>query len=236
MSAISVLAQIDADRHPDWNDLARPWRGDAGVGTNLAYVLFTRNEFAQPYDARHRRFALLGLGSVGPAAQPAIPHVLGVLKSDDDHQLWPLAATALGNIKVDSSLFVPLLTVSLRDHNKHPYIRASAAEALGDVIPATQETLSLLRESLHSDSAIIRLAAVRSLWRVQRNAEEVLPITEALLAHKLRTVRLGALTLVSAMGAAAGPLARAVEERLTDENEEVRRTALQALEALRLEP
>jgi HEAT repeat protein len=232
MRAISVLVEIDADKHPDWNNFARRWRGDAGVATKLSYLLFTKNEFGQTYEARHRRFALLGLALVGPAAQPQMQHLIGVLKSDDDHPLWPLAATALTNAKVDRSLFVPLFAASLRDSNKHPYTRASAAAALGEVMPATEETLSVLREALQNEFAVVRLAAVRSLWRLEGRAEELVPIVEALLSHKLRTVRVGALKLVSEMGVAAQPLARAVEERLADEDEEVRRTARQALEAI----
>ena len=232
MRAISVLAQIEADNHPNWKELAKPWRGGAGVATALGYVLWTKNEFAQTYDARHRRFALLGLGEVGPAAQSAIPHVVGVLKTDDDHQLWPLAVVALRNAEVESSSFALLLAATVRDGNKHPYIRASAADALGEVMPATEETLSVLREAQQSEFAVIRLAAVRSLWRLEGNAEEALSAIETLLTHKLRTVRLGALKLVSEMGGVARPLARAVEERLTDENEEVRRAARQALEAI----
>jgi len=232
MRAISVLAQIDADEHPDWNNLARRWRGDTVVATKLGYLLFTKNEFAQTYDARHRRFGLLGLALVGPAAQLQTQHLIGVLKTDDDHPLWPLAATALTNAKVDRSLFVPLLAAALGDTDKHPYVRASAAAALGEVTPVAQETLDVLRESLQVEFAITRLAAVRSLWKLEGRAGELLPLIEALLTHKLRTVRLGTLRLVSEMGDAARPLARAVEERLKDEDEEVRRTAAAALQAL----
>lgn len=230
--AISVLSQIGADQHPAWKELARPWRGDASVATNLGYLLFTKNEFAQPYDARHRRFALIGLASIGHAAQPQSQHLVGVLETDNDHPLWPLAAAALRESQVESSSFVPLLSAALRDPGKHPYVRASAAHALAEAVPA-QETLSVLRESLRDEFAVIRLSAVRSLWKLQGNAEEVLPIIETLLAHKLRSVRLGALNLVSEMGSAAQSLTRAVEERLTDENEEVQRAAGKALEAIR---
>ena len=232
MRAISVLVQIEADQHPDWNNLAQPWRGDAGAATYLGYVLYTKNEFVQPYDGRHRRFALLGLGAVGPGAPLAVPHVMGVLKTDDDHQLWPLAAAALRNAEVESSSFVPLLSATLRDSNKHPYIRASAAGALGEVMPATPETLGLLRESLQDEFSVIRLAAVRSLWRAGVPVEELLPVIESLLDHKLRTVRLGALKVVCEMGRVAQPSARAVEERLRDENEDVRGAAKKALEAI----
>jgi hypothetical protein len=181
---ISVLAQIEADKHPDWNKLAGPWRGQSGVATNLAYLLYTKNEFAQPYDARHRRFGLHGLGAVGLAAQPASQHVIGVLKTDEDHQLWPLAAVALANAKVDRSSFVPLLSATLRDSNKHPYVRAAAADALGEVMPATPETLGMLRESMESEFAVIRLATVRSLWKLEGRAEGLLPTIETLLAHR----------------------------------------------------
>lgn len=232
MRTISVLAQVEADKHPDWNKLVKTWRGHAGLATNLAYLLYTKNEFAQPYDARHRRFGLLGLGAVGPAAQPVSQHVIGVLKTDDDHQLWPLAAAALRNAQVESSSFVPLLSATLRDSDKHPYARASAAGALGEVMPATPETLGLLRESLQNEFSVIRLAAARSRLRLGAPAEEVLPVIESLLGHKLRTVRLGALKVVCEMGRVAQPLARAVEERLRDENEDVRGAAKEALVAI----
>jgi HEAT repeat protein len=232
MRTISVLAEIEADKHPDWNRLVKTWRGHAGLATNLAYLLYTKNEFAQPYDARHRRFGLLGLGAVGPAARPVSQRVIGVMKTDDDHQLWPLAVTALRNAQVESSSFVPLLSETLRDSNKHPYVRASAAGALGEVMPATPETLGLLRESLRDEFAVIRLAAARSLWRAGVPVEELLPVIESLLGHKLRTVRLGALKFVCEVGRVGQPLKRAVEERLTDENAEVRGAAGEALGAI----
>jgi hypothetical protein len=60
--AASVLAQIGADNAPQWKSLQQHLSGRSVPVQVFSWFLHGKNEFGQPYDLTHKRFALSGLG------------------------------------------------------------------------------------------------------------------------------------------------------------------------------
>jgi hypothetical protein len=232
LPAASVLVGIEADQHPAWFDLLPRLRNQSAPVRVFRHLLTGRDEFARAYDLRHRRFALLGLAAVGPTAAPAIPDLIELLNSENDHELWPAAATTLQAVGAAPERFVPGLCAYLLDTNRYPTMRASAALALAEITPPTADALDALHHALRDELGVIRVAAARALWQLNAPLADVMPTIAELLNHRLRTVRVAALELIADIGPPAFPFRSQVESLLSDKNELVRHAAAAALASI----
>ena len=198
--AAPVLMGIQADQHPAWNELLPRLRNRSAPVRVFRHLLTGRDEFARAYDLRHRRFALLGLAAVGLTAAPAIPDLIELLNSENDHELWPTAAAALQAVGAAPERFVPGLCAYLLDTNRYPTMRASAALALAELTPPTRDALDALHHALRDELGVIRVAAARALWQLNLPLADVIPTIAELLNHRLRKVRVAALELIADIG------------------------------------
>jgi HEAT repeat protein len=232
LPAASVLVGIQADQHPSWNELLPRLRMKSAPVRVFRHLLTGWDEFTRTYDLRHRRFALLGLAAVGTTAAPAIPDLIELLNSENDHELWPAAATTLQAIGAPPERFVPRLCAYLLDATRYPTKRASAALALAQPTPPTPDALDALHHALRDDLGVIRVAAARALWQLNVPLADLISTIADLLNHRLRTVRVAALELIADIGPPAFPCRSQVESLLQAENEPVRDAAAAALASI----
>lgn len=230
--AASVLVGIQADQHPAWNELLPRFRKQSAPVRVFRHLLTGWDEFARAYDLRHRRFALLGLAAVGTIAAPAIPDLIELLNSENDHELWPAAAATLQAVGAAPERFVPRLCAYLRDETRYPTMRASAALVLAELTPPTPDALDALHHALRDELGVVRVAAARALWQCNVPLASVIPTIAELLNHRLRTVRVAALRLIADIGPPAFLFRSQVESLLKDENELVRHAAAAALASI----
>jgi HEAT repeat protein len=223
---------IQADQHPAWHELLPRLRKQPAPVRVFRHLLTRRDEFARAYDLRHRRFALLGLATVGPTAAPAIPDLIELLNSENDHELWPAAAATLQAVGAAPERFVPGLCAYLLDATRYPTMRASAALALAELTPPTPDALDALHQALRDELGVIRVAAARALWQLNVPLTDVMTTIAELLNHRLRTVRVPALELIADMGPPALPFRSQVESLLSNQNEPVRHAAAAALASI----
>jgi hypothetical protein len=98
--------------------------------------------------------------------------------------------------------------------------------------PVSDDIRLLLQNALDDDRALVRVGAARGLWRSGVPAQNLLPTLGALLHHKLASVRVEALMVVTQMGTAALPLRSDVEHLAADENNTIRKTAKAAMKSI----
>ena len=227
-----VLASLKAEEHPAWAGLAQRLEGQPRPGGIFRTLLSGRDEFGRRYDLGQRRFALLGLAAIGPTAGKAIPEVIEVLKTKEEHPLWMPAMASLRRLGGHVLEVVPFQKRMLQDTEEWPTLRAAAAQALAAAGPEYPEAGNLLRQALQDEKALVRVTAARELWRLNTLPDEVLPTLTVLLTHKLFTIRSNALNAIAELGSAAQPIRSEVARLTSDDHEAVRQTAVKALASI----
>ncbi len=234
--AARALAGMNIDQAPHWERLAGRLAGQTRAVRVLEWLVRGSDEWRRPYSLANRRFGLLGLGAVGPAAKPTAPMVVELLKSRDDSGLWPAAVSALVGMKADTPELLSGFKRVLQNPEEWPTTRACAADALTALAPGDPNLRPLLDSALRDTSGLVRAAAARNLWKLHVSPEVVLPVLTALLDHKLVSIRTVALDGLAQMGAAARPSSPLVERLTTDENATIRQAATNALQQIRERP
>jgi HEAT repeat protein len=219
-TAAGVLASINAPSHPRWPEFATQLRGNHKAAFILRYMIFGNNNYGQPYDSADRRFAIIALGAIGPAAAGAYPEIMEVFKYGQNQETRGVALNAAA--KIDTAQTLPLLKDTLKNGAEWAQVSAAAALTLAEVAPEDPQTHDLLRAALQDTRSLARLGAARALWRLKAPASEVLPVMTALLNHKLVSIRKAALEGIAEIGSAARPGKADVERLTKDENGAVR--------------
>ncbi len=232
---VEVLTAIRADEAPGWSNSTMVLRGRTQAAPALLHLLRGRNGFMVPYDARHRRFALIALAEIRQSDPSIAAAVTSVLQSREDHELWLDAARAWRRLGEDPAGMVAVVSAAALDPAERPEVRVAAMGALATGAPETPETLRILRECLGDEKSQVRGAAAKALWGLRGDAAEVLPALTELLRHRLRTIRVATLETLTEMGRAARPIVEEVERLITDDQKEVRDTAQIALKSIKAE-
>lgn len=143
------------------------------IGPSTVPHLIAALRHASPA-ARRRAAELLGSQADFEAALPAaIPSLIRAL-GDPDAGVRAQAAASLGAIGRNSPPAVQALAGALTDCAASA--RLAAVRALGELGPAARSaSTAVLAVSRQSDPAL-RVAAARAWWRIQRRAEEVVPV------------------------------------------------------------
>jgi HEAT repeat protein len=118
-------------------------------------------------DARHAARALASFGTEGQAAGPAL---IELLHHADPAERWS-AAWALGRLRVGDA--VGPLTAALKDEDAE--VREHAAEALGDIGPASAPAVGALTAALKDPNFRVRRDAARSLSQIGPPAAPAVP-------------------------------------------------------------
>lgn len=100
-----------------------------------------------------RQLAVRTLGSMGSGAAPAAPTLADVLRQDPVVQVRQTAAIALGQIGANDPSVIQALKEVLKNHDY--YVWQGAVFALGQLRPADQEAVDLVREVAGLEPATI---------------------------------------------------------------------------------
>ena len=129
--------------------------------------------------ARVRRGCAKALGMMGPAAGEAADALQKALH-DPDADVRMAAAESLGRIGHENAADrVPVLEKAVSDSDES--LKGRAIRELGQIGPSAKKATPTLRAALHDSEPGIRLDAANSLWLIDRDAEEVVPVLAKLL-------------------------------------------------------
>jgi HEAT repeat protein len=166
---------------------------------------------------------LIVLREFGPKAEPAMPAVLKFLNSSNEG-LAQLAAATLGSAGAGAEGAVPelrrMLTSPLSDARRH------TVDALGLIGPPAKAALPDLIGLFKDDNQQVRVAAVRAVSRIGKDAVE--PLTVALESADEK-VRLSAVEALMRMDRDARPALAALQKLDRDDQPPAVRTAVQDL-------
>ncbi|MEV0637868.1 HEAT repeat domain-containing protein [Streptomyces sp. NPDC050619] len=160
----------------------------------------------RPGDA-HVGYVVRALGTFGPAARDAIPVLRGLL----DTEYASVAARALWEVEGDASVVLPVLLRELA--GEEPRRRRPAADALSRMGPAAGPASAALRRITRSGDVSERATAACAVWRIDGEAEPVLPALRAAWTQNPHTRGTVARCLAE-MGRAAAPLRDLLETEL----------------------
>lgn len=114
------------------------------------------------------------LWSIGPQAKDAVPVLCRMANTPADSYRQEYAVRALGFIRSRSDIAVPAL---MREMEKpRSPVREEAMEAVAEFGADAKPAIPHLVAALKDESDHIKRAAAISLWRIERNAERVLPV------------------------------------------------------------
>jgi HEAT repeat protein len=161
-------------------------------------------------DVFERRFAMLSLVRIGPAAVPGLAAAL----KDAPAEVRRWAASTLERM---GPAAVPALAAALKDDDI--WVRRRAASALRAIGPRAEAAVSALAAALKGDDDAVRRWAASVLGRIGPEAESAVSILAAALKDD-------AASALGAIGPAAVP---ALAVALKDDDTGVRRSAADAL-------
>ncbi len=180
-----------------------------------------------------RGHALQLLIKIGPDAAAARP-ALEALLADPAPELRREALFALGAIGPAAGEATGRVAARLTDEDRE--VRHAACYALGKMGSTAAAALPALRKAMDSDDEFLQVAAVWAALKISPQDTALQQIAVPHLVKALRDVRvhvrLEAAHALGELGVAAKSAARALEEALLDENEDVRAAAAQALKSL----
>jgi HEAT repeat protein len=207
-----------------------------------------------------RRKACAMLGSLGPVAKPAVPHLIETL-DDQDEMIRMHAVGALGEIGIPAALVIPALTKSLHDPART--VRHRAVSQFAFSIPPTESATPHLKELAEDkDPGVASLAksslnsphrqskdrisvyitmlqmgnandyTLRQLAQLGPEAAGAVPTVIPLLAHSRPLHRYLAVEVLGAIGPGARDAVPALTASLQDEDAIVRESAAEALRTI----
>lgn len=237
-NAYNVLCLIHADDDPRFAQALHSCANNTNVLNVFDYMLdgnSSRLIFFNlyKYSPEFQRFALRAIAQRDVDAKTLLPKVMRLASPNVDFETRKNAIVCLGAIGPAADKAVPLLKQIVQNRNEYPQIRGPALEALTRIAPNDPQTIPLLKEMITNQHTLARVKAALGLWRLRAiSTEEVLPVLEPALEHKLASVRVSTLQGIYEMGPVAQPLKSKVETCLTDQDEGVRTSAKLALSKL----
>ena len=171
-----------------------------------------------------RRAAANTLGLIGPSAAPALPALADLVLFDDVAEVRDLAARAMGRI---GSAAEPILIQLLQDAD--PEVRRRVATACRELGRAAPETVAAIEEAAAQEAPLVRIAAIESLWAVTEDADRVVPLALAEMAHDDRQVRIRAVRLLESVGPKLNGWLPELRDLAADERTDVARAAQRVL-------
>ncbi len=175
----------------------------------------------------HTRVQAIGsLGQFG-AAPETIPVLIEILKEPAARDASPSSA-AQGALLEIGSAASPALSKVLAGQNKT--IAAGALRVLGDLGAPAKQAVSGMIPLLQDSDAKVRLMAAEAVWKVDRQAQAVVPVlVEGLKNQKSWEIRGNSAFVLSQMGPEAKAAIPALIEALKDQYEDIRQLVVDAL-------
>jgi HEAT repeat protein len=175
------------------------------------------------------------LGRFGAAAKDAVPALLDVLRRKSPYEEIlahnrPIEVSlALGQIGPEARPAVPALLALMK---KYPHTCLAVTLALGQIGgPEGGAAVSLLTKLLRSQDEPVRIRAAQTLWRIDRRADQVLPVLIESLQPGGKN-RSQAAEVLGEIGTAARDAVPALRACLEDRSFHSRWVKLQAARAI----
>ncbi|MBN1983601.1 MAG: HEAT repeat domain-containing protein [Chitinivibrionales bacterium] len=177
-------------------------------------------------DVALRREAVIAVGQQGPEAQYAVNDLLMIAVKDEDAEVRRLAIESIGYVKPSLTVeLVDAMVLCINDEDVH--IRRAAIIAIGNFDNMPPNLVTMLQKRLGDNDRLVRELATSVFERIGKLGVRALVRA---LADPNTEMRLNAALILGRLGENA-QLAltelKKVEE--TDESEEVRRAAGQAV-------
>jgi hypothetical protein len=196
-------------------------------------------------DETVRRRAANALGMIGPEADVAVPALAQSLTRDTDRGVRIEASLALTKMDPESaelSAAVPVLCKALKDHE--PMVRMNAAMALVRLgvraRPAVPALIEVLHDGANQTNAEAFLFTIHDLAALalgrSGSAEAIPALTTALAKARTGDTRQAVLRALGEAGTMARSAVPSVRPFLTDNSEEVRLAAAEALQRIEGKP
>lgn len=186
--------------------------------------------------------AIRQLGEFGPAGGKAVPMLIEILEKDFSLELFhwqelhlkEATIKTLGNLGLDAKSAAPTL-LTLVKNNTNFRIRGAAVEALGKFGTETEETMAALKLGLVDDHYAVRSSAAIAAGNLGKNAKTMVPHLIDALKDTGTLPRWNAAEALGKIG--DGAAIPALEQMIKREGHDgVRKTAIEALEAIRRTP
>lgn len=120
------------------------------------------------------------IAHLGSGADAVLPELLQAIE-DPDPGVRFLVASALGEVRADSSSCVTALVDMLNDQDA--FVRYAAAKALGKPSQQQDLTIRALKSALADPSFDVRIRAVESLLELSEDPETVVPVLVEAISH-----------------------------------------------------
>jgi len=176
-------------------------------------------------DNEARRWALDVVASLAMEPQAAADLMASVVRREATGQVREAALDHLKALAptVDLAIEVTMLTALIDKPGREASL---ACEILALMRPAPVQAIASLRQALNTDGLV--LPAARSLWRIERRAEPLLPALERIFDGDGESV----CDLICEIGPAAAPLLPKLVQALAEENWDLQWAAADALGAV----
>lgn len=192
----------------------------AGMGPTAAPAIPALLEMLESASAQEKGLIVQTLMNMGTAAAAADWHI-GDLLDDDDAGVRAVAAAALVKIGGSPERAIPVLIDCLTNRTSQgsagisPIRRygldhygfntpMTTAWLFGEIAPHSQPALPVLESYLSGDHpGWLKVVVARSIWKLEGDAERVLPVLRASLGDQANEVRVIACVSLGEMGGAA---------------------------------
>ena len=167
------------------------------------FIRFSLNPAAQ----QHLR-AIFALQALGPAAQPAIPELLQLLRSKNA-EIRRFAAEAVAYTGAQQEIIAPALTNALVDSNY--LVRVAIEESLGSLTKQPEVAVPALMRNLDCPDAIEFREVSVALSKFRAHAKPALPLLVARLDDSSGAIRTAATNAIRAINSV--PIGTTMENR-----------------------
>ncbi len=195
-SAVPALLDAIAKKDPYGSPEVALWKVD-----RARYI-----EILKDKSDPHRWSLILSCGAVGAEAKELAPTLIAIAKDPKDSPNREHAMLSLGRIGADPDVVVPVLIESLQVGQ---YARSMSSQALGQIGPAAKAALPALHRLLTDEDSRVRVEAAGAIWKIEKEAKDVLPVLESALTETTPSTPGGAhypaIVYLGQMGPAAKP-------------------------------
>ena len=232
-------AAVDGERHVamrrhmwSWHSGMADGNGAASGGSvdRLADVVATGPE----------RDAIDAAYELGEAGGAAVPGLIELLDDDSGREWWEQKSSSIkgrGLTSASANASYGLTTAgrsavpALIDRTKDAqwWLRATAAETLGDIGPSASESIPALNELAADEVTEVRSEAVHALGTVGQRGTDAVPALARALADEDASVRREASLALARTGARAAAAASSLVAALQDDDRYVRGNSVHAL-------
>jgi HEAT repeat protein len=180
---------------------------------------------------RIRRSAVVTLGAIGPAGEPAALRLAEICVRDPDLLTRDRAASALVGIQIEA-LMEKLLQAPTEETRTRMAVALGAGS--GTLSPMISEALS--QRVRNDESPAVRLAAITAIWKKTRSCDGLEGAAVTLLANPERTIQKSAFRLLIEFDRAIVSQRKELEKLAADNQSSAGRLAQSLLERLDRKP